>query len=165
MWKKADANDLTDNLILNSSGYGIAIIGGAKNRLQYNDVLDSDNTALRIINSSNNSITGNSFLRSRLGIEISTTPAVFNCTDNTEIISAFNIIEGNHVIDFDLGIALGNGSNNKFAVYKNQIHDNKIYDDELGIYFNSDSYGNDATRNAFQGTVTPVIDIGSSNTY
>lgn len=41
----------------------------------------------------------------------------------------------------------------------------QIYYDGTGIYFNTDTYANDATLNAYAGTTVPVDDSGFGNTW
>ena len=62
------------------------------------------------------------------------------------------------------GIIAGSGGKG-FLVSKNRIGYNNIYDDGTGIYFNTDTYTNDATLNAYAGITVPVDDSGFGNTW
>jgi len=53
---------------------------------------------------------------------------------------------------------LGLGTADTREVYRNRIIGNKLYNNDTGIYFNTDAHRNNATGNAYHGTTTEVID-------
>jgi len=117
-------------------------------------------------NATHNSITSNSLRTGDVGLAIyaGADPSA-PCVKNGAAESHSNIFEGNHSIGFNTGIVLGTGSNSKSNVYKNDLNYNKIYDDNTGIFFNTDAHNNNATNNAYSGTITPIFDVGVGNDY
>ncbi|MGJ8662109.1 MAG: right-handed parallel beta-helix repeat-containing protein [Marinicella sp.] len=160
----SDRNAIRNNLIWKTQDYGIHVIQSNRNRIINNQILDTDNTALRMNNSSRNVIKSNSLRVGRVGLSI-LADAGGRCLDTGATNSKKNQFTGNHSIDFDTGIVMGVGLSSTAEVTLNQIHMNKLYNNDIGIFFNTDAHFNDATDNAYTGTLTDVSDIGLSNTY
>jgi hypothetical protein len=75
-----------------------------------------------------------------------------------------NLVDSNSIFKQSVGISAGLGGKG-LLVLKNRIGYNKLYYDGTGIYFNTDTYANNATLNAYSGTTLPVDDHGVSNTW
>lgn len=162
--KDADANRLLDNLIYQSSDYGIHVIASRDNELSGNRILESGITALRMSDSSYNVITSNSLRMGRVGFGLYA-DASGACLAGASAVSGYNSFKYNHSIGFDTGIVLGLGGTSSYRVLKNHLNHNKLYDNDTGIFFNTDTYANNAKSNAYTGTLTPVVDTGTSNQY
>ena len=159
----SDYNVLTDNLIWKSKNYGILISRSDNNQISRNEILETEETALRIDDSARNQIKSNELKVGNVGLSINSDSA--GACLATGITDSFkNIYQGNHTMGFNTGVTLGTGISAN-QVYGNQINFNKLYDNNTGIFFNSDTYLNNATSNAFSGTTTTIIDWGSSNSY
>lgn len=157
-------NTINGNLIWKSADYGIHLTNSTHNQIYDNTILETTNTALRMNNATFNKITGNSLRVGRVGLSlISQTDSA--CLANPVNENTNNEFSSNHAFNFDTGIVIGLGINSKPMVYDNQINGNKIYDDSLGIFFNTDAYNNDARFNAYTGTTTPTLDLGTGNFY
>ncbi len=114
--------------------------------------------ALHLNNSSKNRITSNKLNFSTTGL------ALLGNVDNcNKCISKNNTFNYNYVLNSKTGIDLG-GLSGSGVVSNNTLKGNKIYDNETGIYFRSNASYN-SPSNGFQGTVTPIIDEGTGNTY
>lgn len=160
----SDRNVLKNNLIWKTQDYGIHIIQSNRNRVINNQILDTDNTALRLNNSSNNIMRSNSLRVGRVGLSI-LADAGGRCLETGATKSRKNEFTGNHSIDFETGIVMGLGLSSSDQVLLNQIHFNKLYNNDTGIFFNNDAHFNDATDNTYTGTVVDVSDAGVSNLY
>ncbi len=160
----ADSNSIESNLIWKSMDYGINIIDSNDNQIYDNTVRETTGTAVRLNNASNNQMFSNSLRVGNHGLAIYA-QAGSPCAPGSSTSSKYNVFKGNHSIDFDIGVILGLGISSSALVYKNQITFNKIYDDNIGILFNTDAHINDATGNAYSGTVTPINDMGTGNIY
>ncbi len=157
-------NTIKSNLIWQSMDYGISLEGSVDNQIYDNTVLETGYTALRMNDSSSNIVTGNSLRVGDVGLAIYA-DAGSRCLSSGVNESRFNHFSGNHSIGFNTGVILGLGTSSTARVYKNEVIFNKIYDDNTGIIFNSDAHLNDATGNAYSGTLTPILDFGSGNVY
>lgn len=162
---RADRNTLTNNLIWKSPDWGIHLNHSDRNVLNNNRVLETGGAALRMNNSSYNRVEGNSFREGgHTGISL-LAQAGDACLDSGPNASYKNLIRRNHAIGFSTGAVIGLGVNNLGNVVKNYIVENKLYDNDTGIFFNRDAHYNNATGNAYQGTTTPISDIGVANSY
>ena len=160
----SDRNVVRNNLIWKSQDYGIHVMQSNHNSIINNQILDTGDTALRMNNSSKNNITSNSLRVGRVGLAILADSGV-RCLATGTTKSYKNSFTGNHSIDFETGIVLGSGLSTTDEVSLNQIHFNKLYDNVTGLFFNTDAHSNDATENAYAGTITQVSDMGVSNLY
>lgn len=71
-----------------------------------------------------------------------------------------NKIAGNSI--FHHTAAITSGIAGKYPlVLKHRINGNKLYYDTTGLFFNKDTCANNPTGNAYYGTVTSVVDMGS----
>lgn len=161
----ADNVLIYNNDISYSADYGIHFSHSQNNTVQGNIIEESGNTAIRMDDTSNTHIDGNSLFNSGSGIGL----AIFGdagsaCLGGGPLGSNFNSFTSSHSIGFNVGVMLGNDGPVQYVV-GNNINGNKIYDDNIGIWFKSDSAFNDGTGNAYSGTATPVLDMGSSNVY
>lgn len=160
----ADSNIIEDNFIWKSMDYGIHINHSHDNHIYGNAIRETGGTAIRLNNASHNQMYGNSLRIGNNGLSI-LAQAGGACTASSSVVSKLNEFRGNHSIGFNTGVILGLGTSGSMLVYDNKINSNKIYDDNIGLFFNSDAHNNDGTGNAYSGTATPVIDYGSGNTY
>ena len=161
----------SDNLVKNNTlqgirDYGIHILDGSgKNEIRGNQLLKIENTGLVLRASRDNTVKGNKFDYGLTGIAMipqftggcSTGPYA-----SPEVRD--NLIDSNSIFKQSTGIMAGLGGKG-LLVQKNRIGYNKLYYDGTGIYFNTDTYANDATLNAYTGTTTPVDDHGVSNIW
>ena len=161
----------SDNLIKNNTlqgirGYGIELLDGSgSNQILDNQFLKIGNTGLVLRGSRSNTVKGNKFDYGRTAITL--TPAFTgSCASGPYTTAAVrdNNIDSNSLFRLSTGIIAGSGGKG-FLVLKNRIGHNKIYYGGTGIYFNTDSYANDATLNAYTGTTVPVDDSGFGNTW
>lgn len=157
-------NSIIDNLITKTKTAGISIRSSDRNRVQGNVVYNSDSIAISLAQSSYNKITNNSFRIGEYGMQLLGLAGDL-CSDDPSKKSIKNIISYNHFFEFKTGVVLGLSSFASPDVEYNQLYQNKVYDDEIGIRFNNTTYKNDVNGNTYIGTVTPVIDSGVSNTY
>ena len=162
----------SDNLLKNNTlqgirDYGIHLLDGSgKNQVRGNQLLKIENTGLVLRGSRDNTIKSNKFEYGYAGIAM--IPQFTGGCPTGPYASADvrdNLIEGNSIFKQTTGIAAGLGGKGGALVQKNRIGYNKLYYDGTGIYFNTDTYANDATLNAYTGTTTPVDDHGVSNTW
>lgn len=161
----------SDNLLKNNTlqgirDYGIELLDGSgSNQVLGNRLLKIGNTGLVLRGSRGNTIKGNKFDYGQTGITL--VPAFTgNCASGpyTTATVRDNNIDSNSLFRLSTGIIAGLGGKG-FLVSKNRIGYNKIYYDGTGIYFNTDTYANDATLNAYSGTAIPVDDSGVDNTW
>ena len=147
--------------------YGIhATDGSGGHRIEDNLFTGIDNTGIVLRGSRDNEIRGNVIREGRLGIAF--TPQFTGSCEAGPLAAPLvrdNRIESNSLLKLDGGVSLGLGVTTSPLVFKNRIQFNKIYDNTTGLYFREDAHGNDATGNAFTGTVTPVVDDGVGNSY
>lgn len=185
------AHAIIDNLVLESAG-GISICGHANsdNLIARNTLQGVSNYGIHIYDASNeNMIKNNVLLKTGLtGIVLRGTRKnriTGNLIDNGTLAMALipqfsgecatgpytnasvrnNKISGNSIFHHASGISMGGMGDKSPLVLKNRINGNKLYYDANGLYFQKDTYANDATGNAYYGTATPVVDLGSGNTY
>lgn len=157
-------NSLINNHINQAEDYGISIRSSHTNRVFGNRIYNSKSRAISLSQSSYNHIEGNSFRVGEFGMTLNGYTGDY-CSDNPLNKSIKNKVLGNHFIDFFIGVALGFSVSPSSGAENNQINMNKIYDNNTGILFYETTYQNDATNNAYQGTLVPVNDNGVSNTY
>jgi parallel beta-helix repeat protein len=161
----------SDNLLKNNTlqgirDYGIELLDGSgKNQVLDNQLLKVEITGLVLRGSRDNTVKGNKFDYGYAGIAL--VPQFSGSCSSGPLASAHvrdNLIDSNSIFKQTVGIAAGMGGKGA-QVLKNRIGYNKIYYDGTGIYFNTDTYANDATSNAYMGTTLPVDDSGSGNIW
>ena len=135
-----------------------------KTSLKNNEVLETTEDAIQLDFSSYNQIRGNALKSGRNGLEINAY-SWGGCLPSTAKRSYKNVFNGNHTFDFDAGIVLGNGHSSAGLIIKNYLNNNKLYNNSTGIMFHSETHRNDASGNAYRGTLTPVQDTGTDNSY
>ncbi|MFC3192737.1 right-handed parallel beta-helix repeat-containing protein [Marinicella sediminis] len=160
----SDRNVISNNLIWKSWYYGIKVSRSDENTIHNNKVQDSYQTAIRLDNASYNQLQSNSLRVGDRGLEIYADGGS-GCLHTGANRSFKNAFQGNHTIDFNSGIILGLGILSSSEVFKNQINNNKIYNNATGIFFNNDAHHNNAVGNAYTGTATPIVDVGVGNSY
>jgi parallel beta-helix repeat protein len=160
----SDNNQISDNFIWKTTDYGISLSSSHSNLITYNTVLETNSTAIRVYNSSLNTIKSNSLRQGGAGLSL-IAGGDNSCSASPSKATYKNSFSGNHAIDFNTGINLGFGSTPSAQVFNNSLNNNKVYNDNIGIYFKQDAHYNDAKYNAFYGTATPVIDNGMGNTF
>lgn len=158
----ADYNAITNNLIWKTKDYGIHLIQSDNSKIVNNRILETDDTAIRLSDSSYSTIKTNTLKEGRTGLSIlasATTPCMMGTTGSYK-----NNVTGNYLLEFKTGIQLGLGQSSSAQVLINSLKNNKVYDDDVGILFETDAHDN-ITANGYQGTTTPIIDYGVNNTY
>jgi parallel beta-helix repeat protein len=160
----SNKNTIKNNLIWQSNYYGIHISSSNSNTIYNNQIIDTTETAIRLDDSSKNRINSNSLRVGRVGLEI-LADAGYGCLDTGATTSSDNVFNGNHTFEYQTGIVMGIGTTKNSQVFKNDLRNNKLYDNILGIFFNDDAHNNDATGNAYTGTTTPIDDSGMDNSY
>lgn len=159
-------NLIARNILQGISDYGIHVYDASnENLIKDNMLLKTGLAGIMLWGTRNNRITSNVIDNGQAGMvlipqfagECATGPYTNAAVRNNKIVrnSIFH-----HTVAITLGID-GTGP----RVLKNQIEGNKLYNDTYGVFFNRDAYANDATGNAYYGTTTPVVDLGSGNTY
>ncbi|MET0655723.1 MAG: NosD domain-containing protein [Pseudoxanthomonas sp.] len=161
----------SDNLLKNNTlqglrDYGIHLLDGSgNNEIRQNQLLKIDTAGLVLRGSRANTVKGNKFDHGATGIAM--IPQFSGGCPTGPYASPDvrdNLIDGNSIFKQGTGIAAGLGGKGAW-VLKNRIGNNKLYYDGTGIRFNTDTYANDATLNAYSGTTTPVSDSGLANTW
>lgn len=160
----ADFNVVRNNLIWQSSDYGVHLIQSSNNIINNNTILDAGLAAIRLNNSSFNTMRRNSLREGRIGLSILAN-AGGACLEAGRNKSHKNRFIGNHSSGFETGVFLGLGTVTTREVYRNRIIGNKLYNNDTGIYFNTDAHRNNATGNGYFGTTTEVTDMGVGNSY
>lgn len=156
-------NTIKNNFVWKSD-FGFILEDTIDNDILQNDVFESDASAIQLENSSGNEIINNSLRTGgNAGLGIYADNRMSSCLDSGDTFSAFNRFTGNHSIDFQFGVLLVGSDSG--LVYKNDINNNKFYDDNIGIYFDPKTYANNGENNAYWGTTTPVYDFGVDNIY
>lgn len=164
--QQADKNVISDNLIWKSANYGINLNHSDRNQIYGNRILDSNNfPALRLNSSSYNEVKDNTFREGKhTGISILGNAGA-GCFDSDNRASAKNQITDNSVTDFATGIVLGLGFAAQRNAIGNRLSDNRISNNNTGIFSQSDTRENRAINNDFTNTMTPIIDFGVNNNY
>ncbi len=160
----ADHALILSNGIDQSIDWGIHLVRVRHSVIQGNYIKTNGNTAVRMDDAKYTQMNGNSLYDGQQGINI-LAEAFTPCLNEDTAMSYKNAVVGNHVIDFTTGVLLGIGGASHARVYKNWVNGNKIYDDNLGIFLNTDAHINDASGNAYAGTVTPINDLGVGNIH
>lgn len=159
------ANLIKGNTLQGLSDYGIHLLDGSgRNEVRDNQLLKMESAGLVLRGSRGNTVKGNKFDYGHTGIAMipeftGACPSGYSSPAVRD-----NLIDGNSIFKQDVGIAAGLGGKS-LLVLKNRLRYNKLYDDATGIYFNTDTYANDATLNAYSGTAIPVDDHGVGNTW
>lgn len=162
---QADGNTITNNLLWKTKDFAINLNSSDKNVVRNNRVLESGSTALRLNNSSYNQIESNSFREGdHNGVSIHA-KAGDACLLGGDTVSYKNLVHGNHAIGFNIGVNLGLGVSKNANVFENTVTANKLYDNNLGIFFNRDAHNNNGAGNAYQGTIVDIDDDGLGNLY
>lgn len=155
------------NEMADVADYGIhASDGSGGHHVADNIITEVQDTGIVLRASSDNEIVGNVIGKGRLGLAF--IPEISGGCVTGPVLDpyvSYNKVYGNTIADLDGGLTLGLGTSPKPLVFKNNVHFNKIYNDITGIYFLPDAHDNDATGNAYAGTVTPIVDTGTGNSY
>jgi parallel beta-helix repeat protein len=162
---KADGNTITNNLLWKTIDFAIHLNSSDNNVVSNNLILESDSTAVRMNNSSYNQIESNSFREGDHSGVSFLAKAGDPCLLGGSTLSYKNTVRGNHAIGFETGVILGLGASKSANVFDNTVTGNKLYDNNLGIYFNLDAHNNNGAGNAFQGTTINIDDDGFGNLH
>jgi len=162
--KSSIENTISNNLLWKSDRFGIHLTHSDQNIIKYNDILETNEDAIQLDFSSYNQIISNTLKGGRNGLEINAY-SWGGCEESRNTHSIKNVYNGNHTFNFEVGIELGNGHTKFSLVSSNSLNNNKIYNNQTGIIFNSEAHNNNATANAYTGTITPVVDSGVENSY
>ena len=160
---RADSNVISSNLIWKTTDFGIHTIQSDKNKIVNNRILESGLSAIRLVNASHATIEGNTLREGRTGVNVLTSAAE-SCLARGSQESFKNDVNFNYVVEFETGIELGLGEQGSALVSSNSLLGNKVYDNDVGMYFHTDAHEN-TTMNGYQGTTTPIVDFGVDNTY
>ncbi len=159
-------NLIKDNLLQGIVDYGIHLYDASNHNQVLNNQLRKTGVAGVVLRGSrDNRIRGNLIDYGNTGMAL--IPQFTGSCSTGPYIEAEvrdNLIEGNSVFKHTTGLSLGLGGKEPL-VLKNRIKGNKLYYDGTGIYLQTDTYANDATGNVYTGTLTPVTDLGSGNSY
>lgn len=158
---QAEKNVLSDNLIWKSSDYGIHLNHSDRNQIYRNRILESvDSTPLRLNNSSYNEVNDNTFREGpHSGISILGN-AGDACLDKEYSFSGKNHVTDNQISGFISAVRIGLGFGDPRNVDGTRILDNRITDNNIGIYLQTDSRNTTIRGNDFTNTTTPIIDNG-----
>ena len=159
----SDFNSIDSNLIWLSRDHGIRLIRSDHNTLTNNEIIETTESAIQLDNAARNQIKSNSLRVGQVGLEILTNPSS-GCLISGTHTSFKNVYQSNHTFEFQTAVILGSGLSVN-DVFGNLINYNKLYDNNTGIFFNTDAFSNNARNNAYTGTVTPITDLGTSNSY
>src|SRR5690606_9911741 len=160
-WSKIEGNVLED-----IADYGIHFEdGSAGNVVANNRMTKVGNTGLVIRGSDGTRVLGNVMTGGRIGITL--VPEHWGLCGTGGAVPEVRktVIEGNTILEHESAVVAGLGMTTAPQVYKNRINGNKFYYDGTGVLFLDDTYGNDATGNAYAGTTDPVIDFGTGNAW
>jgi parallel beta-helix repeat protein len=138
--------------------------GTHHNEVAANQIYETGSAGIRLSGSSNNKL-ANRLEYGNVGIAFEpyfTGACHTGPLANADVFG--NQMNGSHVFKFKTAVWLGFGGSTP-SVYKNNVVWNKLYDNEVGIRFASDAVDNDAQRNGFGRTITPIIDEGTGNMY
>ena len=160
---RADSNVIAHNLIWKTADYGIHIVQSDKNQIFGNRILETGDSAIRLRNSSYANIKANTLKEGRIGLDILAN-ANSSCLSSGSQQSVKNDVTVNHAAEFEIGVQMGLGIHTSAQVLRNDLSENKLYDNDVGIYFHSDAHRN-TSSDAYQGTITPIVDDGVNNTY
>lgn len=163
---QADYNIISDNLIWKSRDRGIDLNAADRNSIEGNRILETSSGAgIRLNNASYNTFTNNS-IQSGGHVALSIlADAGGACLNTGAKRSVKNRAIGNLMSEFSTAIVMGLGVSSSTHVEGNGLLDNRIYNNTLGILFQSDTRSNYARDNDFSGTTTPVNDYGVNNYY
>lgn len=156
-------NTILDNKIFSTESYAIYIFCSNDNLIKGNSIYDSS-TGIQLGQSSYNLIEGNSVRNgNNAGLSIIGDHSTQECSVKN---SNYNRAESNHFIGFPIGVNLGlSVPSATLDVAYNEVLMNKIYNNQIGIYFSENALKNNAEKNGYLGTVTPIGDDGVSNSY
>ncbi len=160
----SDKNTIKNNLIWKSERFGIHLVHSDQNIIEHNEILQTNEDAIQLDFSSYNQILGNALKSGRNGLEINAY-SWGGCLPSTENRSYKNVFNGNHTFEFEAGVVLGNGHSSSDRIIKNYLNNNKLYHNSTGIILHSEAHHNDASGNAYEGTLTPVLDTGTGNSH
>lgn len=163
----ATGNSLVaENSLARVSDYGIHVeSGSAGNRIEGNVLVDMGNTGINISGSSHTTVHRNTFKRGRIGIALNPQPGAYCDAGSSAGGVRGTTIEGNGIFEYETAVVAGLGLDASARVTKNRIGGNKFYYDRTGVLFLEDAHWNDATGNAYAGTVDPVLDFGHGNAW
>ena len=163
---QADKNVISDNLIWKSSSYGIHLNHSDRNQIYRNRVLETiDSAALRLNNASYNTVKNNTFREGEhAGVSILGN-AADGCLNSDFGFSGKNKLSENQISEFQTGVILGLGFADQRNVDGTGIFANRITDNDIGIFSQSDARNSYGSDNNFTGTTRPVLDFGVNNRY
>lgn len=155
-------HNISRNRIQRQSYFGIVLADQAnRNRLVGNDVDDSYG-GLALFNAQRNRIISDRYTSGTLGVWMYSQP--FGSCLNTGLRRVNgNRLEGMSLFGLQTAVQFG-ADGIAGSVRRNQVLNSKIYDNERGLLFGTDSRANTATGNALFGTVEPIQDFGTLNT-
>lgn len=146
--------------------YGIHFLDGTHhNQVLSNEMYDVGIGGVVLRGSSSNTIQGNRAERGgALAVLIpNLLPACVAGTSTGEVYG--NKIQYNYSFKHNTAVLAGLGAAKGPLVHKNEITSNRFHYSNTGIFFLSDTYGNNGTRNTYTGTTTPIVDYGVANYY
>lgn len=155
---QADKNVISDNLIWKSADYGIHLNHSDRNRIYRNRILENaDLASLRLNNSSYNEVNNNTIRQGgHVGISVLGN-AGDACLDGGFGFSGKNRFTHNQISDFSTAIILGLGLGNQRNVDGTGFLENRITDNNIGVFSQSDARGTYLRSNDFTNTSPPII--------
>lgn len=159
-------NLLRGNTLQGIRDYGIHVYdASSRNQIQDNEIRKSGLAGIVLRGTRKNLVQGNLIDYGHAGIAMTPQFTGFCATGPyTDPAVRDNSILANSIFRQETAITMGLGGAG-LQVLKNRIQGNKLYYDGTGLLFLEDTYANNATSNAYYGTTTPVVDLGTGNTY
>ena len=155
-------HNISRNRIQNQSHFGIVLSDQTHhNRIVGNDV-DNSYGGLALFNAQRNRIIGDRYTSGTLGVWMYSQPPGSCLNTGLRRVNG-NRLNGMSLFELQTAVQFG-GDGVPGSVRRNQFLDSKVYNNERGLVFASDSRVNTATGNALFGTVLPIQDSGTANT-
>lgn len=158
-------NNILDNLILKSSDYAIDLAFSSNNQINQNTILETSATGIRLNSSSDNKLSGNYLNNGTTGVSLLSEGGSSICETTGASASARNEFEHTSIFNFNHGMIFGLGTSTWPSIYYNNMTNSKIYDNTVGVLFQSDAWINDLSGATIVNNSTNIIDNGTSNIF
>jgi nitrous oxidase accessory protein NosD len=153
------------NTLLYIASHGIVLADGiAATTVADNTLAEVGGTGILLRAASHNLVQGNHAKRGWVGIGLEPQGLGFCDAGTARAEASHNDILGNGVFEHEIAVSVG-GIGTAAAAERNRIRDNRLHYGSRGIRLLADSARNDARRNSYLGTVTPVEDFGTANRW
>ena len=155
-------HNISRNRIQNQSHFGIVLSDEThRNRIAGNDV-DNSYGGLALFNAQRNRIVSERYTSGTLGVWMYSQPPGSCLNTGVRRVNG-NRFSGMSLFELQTAVQFG-ADGVPGSVRRNQFLDSKVYNNERGLVFATDSRENTATGNALFGTVLPIQDSGTANT-